>query len=62
MKKNDTINKRRKKISSYSKKMLYMQKKKFSTDDNNKKYHKVRDHCHYTGKYRVAAHDICNLR
>ena len=32
------------------------------TDDNNKKYHKVRDHCHYTGKYRGAAHDICNLR
>ena len=27
-----------------------------------KKYHKVRDHCHYTGKYRGAAHDICNLR
>ena len=27
-----------------------------------KKYHKVRDHCHYTRKYRGAAHDICNLR
>ena len=37
-------------------------KKGFSTDDSNKKYHKVRDHCHYTGKYRGAAHDICNLR
>ena len=37
-------------------------KKRFSTDDNNKKYHKVKDHCHYTGKYRSAAHDICNLR
>ena len=23
---------------------------------------KVRDHCHYTGKYRGAAHGICNLR
>ena len=22
---------------------------------------KVRDHCHYTGKYRGAAHGICNL-
>ena len=26
------------------------------------KNHKVRDHCHYTGKYRGAAHDIYNLR
>ena len=23
---------------------------------------KVRDHCHYAGKYRGAAHSICNLR
>ena len=36
--------------------------KRLSTNDNNKKYYKVRDHCHYTGKYRGAAHDICNLR
>ena len=36
-------------------------KKGFSTDDINKKY-KVRDHCHYTGKYRGAAYDICILR
>ena len=41
--------------------LLYVLKR-FSTDDNNKTYHKVRDHCHYTGKYREAAHDICNLR
>ena len=27
-----------------------------------KKQQKVRDNCHYTGKYRDAAHNICNLR
>ena len=27
-----------------------------------KKYFKVKDYCRYTGKYRVPAHDICNLR
>ena len=26
------------------------------------KYRRVRDHCHYTGKYRRAADNICNLR
>ena len=31
-------------------------------DGDNKKYCKVRDHCHYTGKYRGAALDICNVR
>ena len=36
-------------------------KKKFRFNDNNKKCHKVRDHCHYTGKYRGAAHNSCNL-
>ena len=48
---------------SYKKqKSCYICKKGFSIDDNNKKYHKVRDHCHYTEKYRGAAHGICNLR
>ena len=46
----------------HEQKVCYICKKGFSTDDdNNKKYYKVRDHCHYTGKYRGAAHDICNL-
>ena len=43
-------------------KVCYICKKGFSTDDGNKKYLKVRNHCHFTGKYRGAAHDVCNLR
>ena len=27
-----------------------------------KKYHKVRDQCHYSGEYRVIAYSICNLK
>ena len=34
--------------------------KKFYTN-NNKEMRKVRDHCHYTGKHRGAAHSKCNL-
>ena len=30
--------------------------------DNKKNHVKVRDHDHYTGEYRGAAHLICNLR
>ena len=41
-------------------KICYICKNEF--DISNKKHHKVRDHCHYTGKYRGAAHNICNLR
>ena len=41
---------------SYKKqKVCQICEKKFSTD---KKYCKVRDHCHYTGKFRRAAHSI----
>ena len=38
----------------------------FCTNENNEKEfklkQKVRDHDHYTGKYKGAAHSICNLR
>ena len=36
-------------------KVCYICKKEFIDD-------KVRDHCHYTGKYRGAVHNTCNLR
>ena len=36
--------------------ICYICKKEF--DEKN---YKVRDHCRYTGKYRGAAHNICNL-
>ena len=28
----------------------------------DKKYRKVRDHCHHTGKYRAAPHSKWNLK
>ena len=28
----------------------------------DKKYRKVKDHCHYTGRYRRAAHSISYLK
>ena len=32
------------------------------SEDMYIKHRKVKGHCHYTGKYRGAAHNICNLR
>ena len=44
-------------------KVCYICEKRFLQKfTNDKNYQKVRDHCHFTGKYRGAAHSICNLR
>ena len=65
-----TINYQKKEMISLTKKeekkhnnqeVSHICKKGCSIDGNDKKYHKVKDHCHYTGKYRGAAQDICNL-
>ena len=37
---------------------------KFCTDEDDENYKsrkKAKDHCHYTGKRRAAAHSKCNL-
>ena len=47
------------KINYNDQKVCYISEKEFGTID--KKNYKVRDHCHYTGKYRGAAHNVCNL-
>ena len=61
MKKKDMIPLTKKEEENYNnQKVCYICKKEF--DKNDKKNYKVRDHCHYTGKYRGAAHNICNLR
>ena len=57
------------KINYNDQKVCYICKKEFDTIDTaepssleRKKNCKVRDHCHYTGKYRGAAPNVCNLR
>ena len=48
------------KIHYNEQEFCYICKKEF--DKSNKKHYKVRDHCHYPGKYRGAAHNMCNFR
>ena len=43
-------------------KICYICKEKFENKYVIYKYHKVRDHCHYTRDYRGAGHSICNLK
>ena len=36
--------------------------KGFARNNDDRSFRKVRDHCHYSGLYRGAAHASCNLR
>ena len=38
-------------------KLCHVCKKLFKKDDK-----KMKDHCHFTGKYRGAAHNKCNIK
>ena len=48
-----------KRFATYAKKNLVEMK---MIKNEFKLYHKVRDHCNYTEKFRGTAHSICNLR
>ena len=65
-KKKEIILTNEEKESYENKKNCHICGKEFYTDKNNEKEfklkQKVRDHDHYTGKYRGAAHSNCNLR
>ena len=49
-----------------SQKLCYICKRGFSYDKIKKRdlnyTKKIRDHCHFTGKFSGAAHSTCNLR
>ena len=50
-------------MEKFWKSLLIKKQHKFKQKyTNNENYHEVKDHCHYTGKYRGAAHDICDSK
>ena len=42
--------------------ILYLRKNSLKKLAKDKNIQKFRNHCQYTGKYRGAAHSICNLK
>ena len=59
MKQMDILTEKEEEESYKNQELCYICEKEFCTD--NKEMRKVRDHCHYTGKYRDVAHSKCNL-
>ena len=55
------MKKRKVGITSKCKNLLYLNGKSEDKHPKNKNYHKIRDHCRYTGEYRDAAHSKYNL-
>ena len=48
--------------SNENAKIYYIYQEQFENKHaKDKKYHKVRNYCHYARTYRSAAHSICNL-
>ena len=42
--------------------MCHICEQEFGDYEKTGEIFKVRDHCHFTGKYRGAAHNQCNLK
>ena len=62
LREHSTINKKRVKITLKCNRMYICGKRFLKQFGNDKNYQKVRDHCHFTGKYKGASHNICNLK
>ena len=43
-------------------KVCYICWKRIPKNAKDENYRKMRDHCHYTGKYRATEQSICNLK
>ena len=49
--------------SNENAKIYYIYQEQFENKHaKDKRYHKVRNYCHYARAYRSAAHSICNLK
>ena len=57
-KKNVAVNKKRTTTTSRNNRTLHLQKKIIKKLVKDKNSPKVKNYCHYTGKYRVATHNI----